>query len=164
MESIYAYLFIGLVLALSLITYRYKRIKVRTYLLSEQQYPRLVLSLHIEKHMGKISANILRVKVLEDMTIEHISLELINKKRELNYYNLVNLKLVTGIPTDLKSKNEFDYRIEYSQLTELLENGELPFRTFRYVVTDQIGRKYKTHELGLNKKWQLLRPDSGNYN
>ncbi|MFA5420005.1 MAG: hypothetical protein WC341_16245, partial [Bacteroidales bacterium] len=64
----------------------------------------------------------------------------------------------------LKPKDVFDYRIEYKQLTELLENGELPFRTFRYVVTDQIGRKYKTHELGLNKKWQLLRPDSGNYN
>ncbi|MFA5420227.1 MAG: hypothetical protein WC341_17370, partial [Bacteroidales bacterium] len=97
MESIYAYLFIGLVLALSLITYRYKRIKVKTYLLSEQLYPRMVLSLHIEKHMGKVSANILRVKVLEAMTIAHISLELINRKRELNYYDLDDLKLVTGL-------------------------------------------------------------------
>ena len=164
METIISYVFIGLVLIISLITYRYKRIKIRQYVLSEQLYPMLVFSLYIEKHLGKIAANILQIKTLDDITIEKICLELIDKRREFHYYDLKEHQLVTDVPMRIKSNHSFQYRIDYKQLTELLEKGGLPFRTFRFVVTDQIGRKYKTHELGLNKKWQLFRPDSGNYN
>lgn len=164
MESIITYLIIGLVAIVSLITYRWKRVKVRQYLLSQQPYPALILELHIEKHLGKVSATLLKIIALEDLTIDHVMLELINKDRQFNYYDLMEHGLVDRTEIKIKRGEFFIYRIEYKLLTTLLETGEHPFRTFRFVLSDKIDKKYKTHELGINKKWQLLRPDSGNYN
>lgn len=164
METILTLIFVSALLIGSLVTYQHKRVKIRRFVLSEQWYPSINLQLSLEKKQGKISHVILHITALKSIDINKIKIELINRKREFNYYNLEEKKLIKQAGKNLSNKEFISYKIEYLELKNLLEQGELPFRTFRFVVIDKLGKTYKTHELGLNKKWELMRPDSGNYN
>ncbi len=164
METIISLVVLGLLITASLVTYRHKRIKTRQFLLSEQIYPALTLSVIVEKFQTNITHVVLRIKAIEEVQITGISLELINRKREFNHYDLAKEGLITHPLTKFQPKDIQAIKLDYATLKNLLENGDLPFRTFRFVATDKTNRKFKSHELGLNKKWQLLRMDSGNYN
>jgi len=164
METIISLVVMGLLIAASLVTYHHKRVKTRQFLLSEQIYPALTLSVIVEKFQTNISHVVLSIKAIESVEITGISMELINRKREFNHYDLTKEGLITEPRIVLQPKDNQIIKLDYPTLKNLLENGDLPFRTFRFVVTDKTNRKFKSHELGLNKKWQLLRMDSGNYN
>jgi len=164
METIISLVVLVILIAASLVTYHHKRVKTRQFLLSEQIYPALTLSVIVEKFQTNITHVVLRMKALESLEITAVSMELINRKREFNHYDLTKEGLISEPLNKLQPKDIQSIKLDYPELKNLLENGELPFRTFRFVVTDKTNRKFKSHELGLNKKWQMLRMDSGNYN
>jgi hypothetical protein len=164
METVITLIVLGIIIAASWMTYQHKRVKNRQFLLSEQIFPSLILSVIIEKFQNNITHVIIRIKALDQLQINGLSLELINKKREFNHYNLIAKGLTPPLNSRLNANSTTDIKIDYEQMKQLLENGDLPFRTFRFVIADHTDKKFKSHELGLNKKWQLLRPDSGNYN
>jgi len=164
METIISLVVLSLLIAASLVTYHHKRVKTRQFLLSEQIYPAVRLSVIVEKFQSNITHVMIQLMALEPVNLVDISIELINRKREFNHYDLISEGLILKpienmLPNDIQT-----IKIDYPAFKNLLETGDLPFRTFRFVATDKINRKFKSHELGLNKKWQLLRMDSGNYN
>ncbi len=164
METFLALFFIAFLIVGAVMTYRHKKIAVKQFLISENIYPQLVIGIYVEKTKGKLSAVKVQIKGIESLILEKLQLELITRKREFNYYDLSDKNLVDSLPHKLNEKHSKEFSINYSGLKSLLEQGELPFRTFRFVVTDTNGKTYKSHELGLDKKWQIMRPDSGHYN
>lgn len=164
METIITLIVIGVLIAASVMTYQYKKVKTRQFLLSEQLYPSNILSVFIQKFQNNITHIIIQLKAIEKIHVVELSIELINKKREFNYYDLNKEGLIAESDVSINAEETFKFTFDYDKFKSLLENGELTFRTFRFIITDDSGKKYKSHELGLNKKWQLLKPDSGTYN
>ncbi len=164
METILTLLLIGLLIAGSLIAYKHRKTGKKQYLLSENIFPQLVLGIYVQKTNGKLSGIIVRLKALEDEIIKKVQLELITRKRDFGYYDMLENKLIDRLPLSINKHHSTDMVIAYSDLKNLLEDGDLPFLTFRFVVTNENGKPFKSHELGLNKKWQIMRPDSGHYN
>ena len=164
METFLALFFIAFLIVGTVMTYRHKKIAIKQFLISENTYPQLVIGIYVEKTKGKLSAVKVQIKGIETLTLNKLKLELITRKREFNYYDLSETHLVDGLPQKLNKQHSTEFSISYSDLKNLLEQGQLPFRTFRFVATDSTGKPYKSHELGLDKKWQIMRPDSGHYN
>ncbi len=164
METIISLVVMSLLIAASLVTYHHKRVKTRQFLLSEQIYPAVIMSVIVEKFQANITHVMIQIKALETVDMVGISIELINRKREFNHYDLIREGLIQTPLTSMLPHDIQTIKIDYPTFKNLLETGDLPFRTFRFVATDKTNRKFKSHELGLNKKWQLLRMDSGNYN
>ncbi len=164
METTITLIVFGVLIAASVMTYKYKKVKTRKFLLSRQLYPSTILSVYIQKFQNNITHIIIQTKAIEKTTVTGLSVELINKKREFNYYDLQKEGLISDSVVVINAEETVDFKFDYDKFKALLADGDLSFRTFRFFITDETGKKYKSHELGLNKKWQLLRPDSGTYN
>ena len=164
MESTVTYIVIAIIMALTITVYNYKKKKIRYYLLSKQQYPELTISVDIKKTEGKISAIIISNTAKVPVEIVDFKVELISKKREFNYYSLQQLLIDNSLPAVLNNAQKFQFEISFDKFKELLMEGELLFRTFRFVTISKNGRSFKSHEMGFNSRWVIYRPDSGNYN
>jgi len=164
MESTVSYILMAVVVILSIIVYRYKKKQIRYYLLSVQNYPEIILSIDIQKHEGKISAILVKLTAIKDITFGDIRIELISKKREFNSYSLKPLLSSESFPFKLKADGKTEFFIPFEEFRTLLMDGEHPFSTFRFVVLAENGQTFKSHEMGFNKRWIIYRPDSGTYN
>jgi len=164
MESTVSYIVIGVIMALVITVYNYKKKKVRYYLLSKQHYPKLDISVNIQKTQGKISAIIIKLSAIESIEIDDVKIELISKKREFNYYSLQNILDSNNLPIKLSKGDSTDFTVAFDTFKSLLMDGEHPFSTYRFMVLSNTGQAYKSHEMGFNKRWVIYRPDTGNYN
>ncbi len=164
MESTISYIIIIVIVILSIMVYNYKKKQTRRYLLSVQQFPELNLEIKIQKHLGVINAILVVVYPKTDLILADIKIELISAKREFNYYSLDHLIHNINLPTNIVKNKMIEFEVPFESFKSLLADGEHPFRTFRFLVTSNINKPYKSHEMGFNKKWVIYRPDTGSYN
>ena len=164
MESTISYIIIIVIVILSITVYNYKKKQTRQYLLSTQQFPELNLEIKIQKHLGKINAILVVAYPKKDVTLTDIKIELITGKREFNYYSLDHLINNINLPINIVKDKKIEFEIPFESFKSLLADGEYPFRTFRFLITSNINKLYKSHEMGFNKKWVIYRPDTGSYN
>ena len=164
MESTVSYILIAVIMILSFTVYNYRKKQIRYYQLSIQKYPELAISILIQKTQRKISAVIFSLSTIEDMDFSDIKVELISRKREFNYYSLKPIISMSSLPTKLEKNKKIEFPIPFEEFRTLLMDGELPFRTFRFIAVSDKGKSYKSHEMGFDKKWVIYRPDSGKYN
>ncbi len=164
MESTVIYIVIAVIVILAITIYNYRKKQVRYYLLSLQKYPELTFGINIQKTQSKISAISILVAATKNIFLNDIKIELISSKREFNYYSLVPLLESNSFPIELDIMKKKEFFIQFEDFRKLLMDGEYPFRTFRFVVESDKGQKFKSHEMGFDKKWVIYRPDSGTYN
>ena len=153
-----------IIVILSITVYNYKKKQIRYYLLSVQQFPELKMSINIQKTQGKISAILIEFTENKDISLSDVRIELISKKRELNFYSLQLLVDSVNFPLKLNAGSKTELNISFDDFRDLLMDGEYPFSTFRFVALSEKGQVYKSHEMGFDKKWIIYRPDSGTYN
>lgn len=164
MEGTVTYITIAIIVVLVITVYNYRKKQVRYYLLSLQRYPELILSISIQKQKGKISAVIIKLSAIQNVELKDLQIELITAQREFNSYSLKSLLNSDPFPAMLEEKSEIKFLVRFEDFRTLLMDGEHPFRTFRFVIVSDKDQKYKSHEMGFDKKWIIYRPDSGTYN
>ncbi len=164
MEDIITYIIVfGLIIG-GVSIWQFRNAKARPYLLSRQNFPGFNLSLSIEKFDGKTKEFIIKTIFDSQLEPKNLWLEMINAKRETNAIQLSNTLTVVNANNSNGNKTLKTYTLPFNDLTKLLSNSQFNYNTFRVVVGVDSGRKFKSHELALNKRWTIYRPDSGKYN
>jgi len=164
MEDIITYIIVfGLIIG-GVSIWQFRNAKARPYLLSMQNFPGFRLGLSIEKFDGKTKEFIIKTTFDSQLEPKLLWLEMINNKRETNTILLDNNLTVRENIEPQGEKILKTYKLSFSDLTKLLNNSQFNFSTFRIVVGIDSGQKFKSHELALNKRWTIYRPDSGKYN
>jgi len=165
MESIISYIVIIALIIVSIYVYNIRKKQSRVFVLSNQDFPDLSLSVNVQKNAVTAESLIVVISTKNNIRINDIKTELITSKREFNYYNLDSLCTEKYIfPVEVISESDITFTIPFDDFKSLLADGEHPFRTFRFVIYSETSKPFKSHELGFNKKWVIYRPDSGNYN
>ncbi len=163
MESTISYIIIAALIIVSVYVYNLRKNRISTFNLSVQQYPTIILTIKIKKSKGALENIIINVKGRTNCEIKSAQIELISKSRDFNYYSVQDVS-EASFPVTLTKGMLTDITIPFTGFKTLLMEGDHPFKTFRFLVTDTTGRNYKSHELRFNKKWVIYRPDSGVYN
>ncbi len=164
MESTISYFVIGILILISVIVYNIRKKQTRNYQLSVSIYPEAVLELKIKKVNNNLDSIIIDIKAVKKFEVKDLKVELITSKREFNYYSLSQLNENKTFPVTAEPDTHYEFDFTIDKFKSLLNTGEHPFRTFRFVIVTKLGKLFKTHELGFNKKWVIYRPDSGTYN
>lgn len=164
MESIISYIVIISLVIISIYIYNIRKKQTHDFVLSKQNFPKLTFSVNIQKSQGNTNAILIKAFTTTEITIVEVRVELITASRDFNYYNLNEFIKDMNLPTKIMVDKETTIPLAFSEFKSLLADGEHPFRTFRFVLVDDSGKVYKSHELGFNKKWIIYRPDSGSYN
>lgn len=164
MEDIFGYVILFSVGLGLFITYQWRRTRVSDLLLSGQNYSGTTIDVFVKKEKTKITLIYIQFSSPTPQEILSCSVDLINKKREI-----LNVK---GIDIDpqmkpRKKKNESDkiiFLFDFETFKEYITRLGFKFSTFRMVVETENGKRFKSHELALNKNWTVFKPDSGRYN
>lgn len=164
MESVLGYILIIILVIVSVYFYNLRKKTSRTFTLSQQNYADAVFKVRVIKEKGTITKLILALESKKDLDITSISVELITRKREFNSYDLCDVFIDIKVPFLVNSNEAYNVELDFEKFKKLLADGDLPFRTFRFVVKAKNNTAYKSHELGFNKRWVIYRPDSGTYN
>ena len=164
MESILSYTVIILVIVISIYIYNIRKKQSRIFSLSEQNFPSNIFYVKIVKLNGVITSILIEIYALKDMNITSVRAELITGKRVFNYYDISGLCNNLDLPLDLTESHSCKIEIPFTDFKKMMNDGELPFRTFRFVINDYRNNPFKSHELGFNSKWIIYRPDTGSYN
>jgi len=162
MDSIIGYVVLFIVGLTVLYAYQWRKIKKRDLSLSRQAYADAILELFIQKQHGKTQKIILQIIAKTDLQLQDIAVELIGKKREFQ-----TVKFSTDDSDKLifiSKNNRHHFLIDPDFFKKFISEQGAEFRTFRLIVTNDKGKKFKTHELAFNSKWTLFKPDSGKYN
>jgi len=122
------------------------------------------LKIFVIKQHGKAQTFVCRIIAKNDIAIKRVSVELIDKKRRFHDLFLNEHNKITTIPTIIHKNKYYDLNIPYQEFTEHLASQDKAFKTFRLVVENKKGKKFKTHELAFHKNWSIYRPDTGKYN
>ena len=164
MEDILTYIIVfGLIIG-AVSVWQFRISKARPYLLSNQIFPQLSLELLIEKSQGKTKEFIIKVDHKKSFEIKIPRVELIGKSRKIELIDLDNLSSNRTENKDSSGSFEIIFRYQFSEFSELLKKINFSFKTFRIIIEDKTGKKFKSHELAFNKTWTIYRPDSGKYN
>ncbi len=142
--------------------WQFRYSKPRPYLLSQQMFPELNLSLLIEKTEGKTKEFIIKLDLKTQMETDPPNVELIDKNRIIEIVSLDTL--LKDIGSTHKNKSSIIYKYSFTDFNKLLKNNDFSFKTFRLVIDSKMGKKFKSHELAFNKTWTIYRPDGGKYN
>jgi predicted CopG family antitoxin len=164
MDSIIGYVVLFVVGLSVLYAYQWRKIKKRDLKLSRQSYSDALLELLIQKQHGKIQKIILQLTAKSDLKIQDVSIELINKKREFEILKFQSNSEQSKEVIFIEKNNQHHFNFEHDFFKRFIIEQGKDFRTFRLVVENDKGKKYKTHELAFNKNWALYKPDSGRYN
>ena len=118
----------------------------------------------VREHKAPITSGGKKVTAKTDVALVHVSMELIGKNRQIDIIKLQEISNQTNdiVPLEKGMKHIFNF-VPDSLKKFITEQGKA-FRTFRFVVENDNGKKYKTHELAFNKNWSIFKPDSGRYN
>lgn len=164
MEDILTYIIVfGLIIG-GFAFWQFRYSKPRPYILSQQIFPELDLQLLIEKSEGKTKDFLININLKKHLLFKYPYVELLNKKRDAEIvliHELISNKNQNNQPD--KEKN-IQYKYSFSEFSDLLKKREFKFKTFRIIVENNSGKKFKSHELAFNKNWIIYRPDSGKYN
>lgn len=164
MGDIAVYLFLFAIGISSLFIYQQRRSKTKHLRLSEQFYPDCILKILMRKKEGKPYLVIIRIMAKNELTLKNVQFELINSSRKIHVITLEDISDQFRIPPSLMQGKYFDLNIPYKDFLEILASSGFRFGTIRFSVENQKGGKYKSHELALNSKNNIYKPDSGKYN
>lgn len=132
--------------------------------MSVQIFPECMLKILVLKQHGKIQTLVVRIIARKEFKVIDFKVELIDRKREFSYLNFNKNNNSTSFPPGI-AKNKFaDANIPFEEFKKTLASQEKTFQTFRFVIENDSGKKFKTHELALNKNWTIYKPDTGKYN
>ena len=161
MEDIAAYIILFSIGLGVLYAYQYRRHKPRQLSFSDQTYPECFLKVLVVKQTGKVKYITLRVIARKDFTVKDVKVELIDINRSFSYLHL-NEKI--ALPPTIQRGKFADAEILFDEFKSALSKQDKTYQTFRFVVENDSGKIFKTHELTFNKNWTIYRPDSGKYN
>ncbi len=165
MEAIISYIVIfGLGITLATV-YLFRKDKKYLLPMSEQTFPQLIMTILIRKEKNKIEEIVLRLTPLKrPLQISELLLELTNEHHEKK---IVDLKPIVNIAAgliNLSPSIKTEVPIPFQSFKELFSELSFPYERFRITAETPEGKKFKSHELGLNSRWGLLKLDSGKYN
>ncbi|MEJ2594977.1 MAG: hypothetical protein P8100_07600 [bacterium] len=148
----------------ALYAYQHRRLRTKHVRLSVQHYNDCILKILLEKLHGKQQSIIVRIMARKDLELKNVQLELIDRQR-----NFHNIHLDSGypdfvIPESLGSTKYFDLKLPYESIEEMIRASEFPTKRFRFAVEHKRGKKFKSHELAINRKGHIYKPDTGHYN
>jgi len=164
MENILTYFFVfGFGIAIVSL-YLYRKDKQRLLPISEQQYAGLLMHIYIEKEKSKLIHVIIGLRFFNKSNhLTKLEIELIDPKRNKQIINITPL-----VRQNTKTKNDTamiqELTILFNDLQDTLIKEKFQYQSFRFVVETTEGKKYKSHELAYNERWQLFKLDSGTYN
>ena len=164
MEDIIAYIILFSIGLGVLYLYQSRRLKPRSLPLTVQIYPECILKIFVFKQHGKAQTFICRIIAKKELEIKQVKLELIDKNRDFHNLHLSENSEAMAIPPIIHKNKYYDIKLPYQEFTEHIASQDKPFKTFRFVVENINGRKFKTHELAFHKNWSIYRPDTGKYN
>ena len=164
MGDIAAYILLFSIGIGTLYLYQSRRLKTKHVRLSVQNYPDSILKILMTKKQGKPNFVIVRIMAKKDLALTGVQLELIDSKRKFHFRHLNDLSDNYQIPQAISKSKYFDLNIPYEDFIEILNVDGFRLSSFRFSVENQKGSKYKSHELALNRKGNIYKPDSGRYN
>ena len=164
MEDIISYVILFAFGLTALILYQKHRTKQRNLPLSVQHFPDLILEVIIQKQYGKTQNLIVKTSAKNVFTIAKISVELIDKKRKIEIVEIKTDKIDKTSPIKLNDFEQHHFKLNPEHFQEFLQKQEIPFSTFRFIVENADGKRFKSHDLAFNKNWSIFKPDSGTYN
>lgn len=138
--------------------------RVREIPMSVQIYPECILKILVLKKHSKIQTLVVRIIARKEFRVNGFSVELIDRKREFSYLNFNKNNLSISFPPSIAINKFVDAEIPFEEFKKTLESHEKPIQTFRFVIENDSGKKFKTHELAFNKNWIIYKPDTGRYN
>ena len=162
MEDIAVYIFLLFLGLGGFYLYQTRKAMVKQFPLSIQTYSGCIVKVMLKKQHGKIQQIIVRVIARTGMTLESISVEMIDSTRE--FYSIGLTDGNNAIPMSMEKNRYYDMVLPYDDFIKKVKNHDKPFRTFRFAVETGGKKKYKSHELAFNKNLIIYRPDSGRYN
>jgi len=162
MEDAISYIIVfGLIIG-GVAFWQFRISKARPYMLSRQFFPELNLYLLIEKQEGKTKEFIIKIDFKKKTQLIPTVVELIDKNRN---HEIIGLDTLKNSNTDKpENKSSINSKYSFSEFSQLLKNCGFKFKTFRIVIENENGKKFKSHELAFNKRWTIYLPDSGKYN
>lgn len=163
MEDIIGYVILFVVGMIVLYAYQWKKSKKRHLPLSVQNYTDASLMFSIQKQNGKTQEYLLRIIAKSNIVLKSVSIELINSQRKIEVINIQDIATDKN-KINLVNGNEHIFHFAPEFLQAFLSQTDRKFNSFRFAVENDKGKKYKTHELAMNKKWSIYKPDSGTYN
>lgn len=163
MEDIIGYVILFVVGMSVLYAYQWKKSKKRHLPLSIQNYADANLQFSIQKQNGKTQEYLLQIIAKSNIDLNSVTIELINNQRKIEVINIQSIAIEKN-KVNLVNGGEHSFHFAPEFLKALLSQTERKFSSFRFVVENEKGKKYKTHELAMNKKWSIYKPDSGTYN
>jgi hypothetical protein len=148
----------------TLYAYQQRRLRTKNIRISEQVYANCILKILARKKQGKHSDVIIRIMAKKPLGLLNAQLEIIDSKRNFHNFHFDRKDDRFALPKSIDAGKYYDLAIPYEVFLESLAEPGKKFKTFRFVVETDKGRKLKSHELTLNKKGHIFKPDSGRYN
>ncbi len=165
MEAIISYIVIfGLGITLTAV-YLFRKDKKYLLPMSEQTFPQLIMTILVMKEKNKTEEIVLRLTPLKKpLQISELLLELTDEHHERKIVDLKPIAEMTAGVINLLPSEKAEFSIPFQPFKELLSELSFPYERFRMTAGTPEGKKFKSHELGLNPRWGLLKLDSGKYN
>lgn len=164
MGDIAAYILLFSIGIGTLYIYQRRRKSTKHVRLSIQNYSDCILKILLKKKEGKPQFVIVRIMAKNDLALYNSQLEMIDSERNFHIRHLNEISDHYQIPQAISKSKYFDLNIPYEEFIEILKVDGFKLSSFRFSVENQKGKKYKSHELTLNKKGNIYKPDSGRYN
>ncbi len=165
METVIGYIVIFGLGIIFVSFYLFKKDRKRDLPISEQPYPQIIMTVFIKKEKGKLSEIILQLRSLKNVLhIRYFHLELTNEQHEKETIDLKPILEIVDETIDLKPAQPMRFSFSSTTFVKLLSSHSDTYDRFRFVVATPENKKFKSHTLGLNKRWGLFKQDSGWYN
>ena len=148
----------------ALYAYKQRKLRTRHVRISVQHYPECILKVLLEKKHGKQHSVIIRIMSKTKLQLRNVQLELIDRRRNIQVIHLDTVDPALKVPENIDTSKYFDLILPFETMKELMEAEKALRHNFRLVVENRKGKKYKSHELTINKKGHLYKPDTGRYN
>ena len=148
----------------ALYAYQHRRLRTKYVRLSVQHYPECILKVMLEKKQGTQKTIILRIMGKTNLQLSNAQLELIDKDRSFHVILLNEKEPAFSLPPAIDAGRYFDLKMPFDGTVEMIRAEAFKFKTFRFVVENNKGKKYKSHELTINRKGHLYLPYTGRYN
>ena len=156
MEDIFTYVIVFGLLILFTSLYLFRKDKKRSFILSQQQLGKYLLTVREVKQNKKILSLILELN--ENTDPSRFFIELIDSRRERETRKLIDFLNDNTKPT------ASGLHLDYEPFKEIIENLHKKGITFRFGYELNSSTKIKSHELTFSKHWNVYKVDSGRYN
>ncbi|RLD42518.1 MAG: hypothetical protein DRI89_07040 [Bacteroidetes bacterium] len=164
MEDILTYVIVFGVIIGGVAIWQLRRSKARPYVLSTQNYPELQLRVIIQKQDGKTKDFLVQTTGLQELSVSSLFVELISKSRSFAKIDTGLIHKNLDLPILILQNQVIQFIYPFDSFKKYLQSSDFKFKSFRVVLEDGNGKKYKSHEMAFNKNWVIYRPDTGRYN